>query len=75
MCDSLALVDNVIAMINSESALLGFLQNHPKCIRDEFESDAERMTYEYVKLKHDEDFCRVREILRDLKGDKNLLAC
>lgn len=69
------LVAQVISMINSECELFGFLQKHPMCIRDEFISETEEREYEAVKLKHDEDFCRVRELLREITGDKTLFAC
>ena len=66
--------DRVIAMIESECDLLGFLYDHPLCVRDEFASKEEGEKYEDVKLNHDNDFCRVREILREMKGDKDLLT-
>ena len=69
------LADRVIAMIESERELLGFLQKHPLCINDDAPSPEEYNQYENVKLKHDNDFCRVREMLREIKNDKNLLLC
>ena len=66
--------DRVIAMIESECDLLGFLYDHPLCVRDEFASKEEGEKYEYVKLNHDNDFCRVREVLREMKGDSDLLT-
>ena len=66
--------DRVIAMIESECDLLGFLYDHPLCVRDEFASKEEGEKYEDVKLNHDNDFCRVREILREIKGDEDLLT-
>ena len=69
------LADRVIAMIESECELLAFLQKHPLCINDDAQSPEEYNQYENVKLKHDNDFCRVREMLREIKNDKNLLLC
>ena len=65
--------NRVIAMIESECELLEFLYNHPLCIRDEASSEEEYNLYEDVKLKHDNDFCRVREMLREIKKDDYLL--
>ena len=65
--------NRVIAMIESECELLEFLYNHPLCIRDEASSEEEYNLYEDVKLKHDNDFCRVREMLREIKKDEYLL--
>lgn len=62
-------------MIESECALLDFLYDHPNCIRDEFASADEERAYEKVKLDHDNDFCRVRERLREAKNDPCILAC
>ena len=67
--------DRVIAMIESECELLSFLQNHPLCVNDDAPSQEEYNQYKNVKLKHDNDFCRVREMLREIKNDKNLLLC
>lgn len=67
--------DRVVAMINSECELLGFLHDHPLCVRDEFSSDEENKLYDDIKLKHDNDFCRVREMLREIKNDESLLLC
>ncbi len=67
--------DRVIAMIESECALLDFLYDHPNCIRDEFANAEEEGAYEKVKLDHDNDFCRVRERLREVKNDPWLLEC
>ena len=69
------LADRVIAMIESECELLTFLQKHPLCVNDYTPSPEEYNQYENVKLKHDNDFCRVREMLREIKNDKNLLLC
>ncbi len=69
------LADRVMAMINSECTLLGFLYEHPLCVRDEFSSDEENKAYDEIKLKHDNDFCRVREMLREIKSDESLLLC
>ena len=66
---------HVVAMINSECELLGFLHDHPLCVRDEFSSDEENKLYDDIKLKHDNDFCRVREMLREIKNDESLLLC
>ncbi len=65
----------VTDMIKSECELLDFLYNHPLCLRDVFSSANEEMLYDEIKLKHDNDFCRVRELLRELKKDPNLLIC
>ena len=67
--------DRVVAMIRSECTLLGFLHEHPLCVRDEFSSHEESKLYDDVKLKHDNDFCRVREMLREIKNDESLLLC
>ena len=67
--------DRVVAMIRSECELLGFLHEHPLCVRDEFSSHEESKLYDDVKLKHDNDFCRVREMLREIKNDESLLLC
>lgn len=67
--------DRVISMIESECALLGFLYDHPNCIRDEFANAEEESAYEELKLSHDNDFCRVRERLREIKGDPYALSC
>ena len=67
--------DRVIDMIESECELLDFLQKHPLCANDNASSQEEYNQYEAVKLKHDNDFCRVREMLREIKNDKNLLCC
>ena len=67
--------DRAVAMINSECELLGFLHDHPLCVRDEFSSDEESKLYDNIKLKHDNDFCRVREMLREIKNDESLLLC
>jgi len=67
--------DRVVAMINSECELLGFLHDHPLCVRDEFSADEESKLYDDVKLRHDNDFCRVREMLREIKNDESLLLC
>ena len=69
------LVDCVVAMINSEGKLLGFLHDQPMCIRDEFSSEEQKAAYEAVKLSHDNDFCRVRELLREIKQEPHLLQC
>ena len=66
---------HVVAMINSECALLSFLHDHPLCVRDEFASDEESKLYDDIKLKHDNDFCRVREMLREIQNDESLLLC
>lgn len=67
--------DRVISMVESECALLGFLYDHPNCIRDEFANAEEENAYEELKLSHDNDFCRVRERLREIKGDPYALSC
>ena len=67
--------DRVVAMIRSECTLLGFLHEHPLCVRDEFASEEENNLYDEIKLKHDNDFCRVREMLREIKNDETLLHC
>ena len=67
--------NRVVAMINSECELLGFLHEHPLCARDEFASDEESNLYDDIKSKHDNDFCRVREMLREIKSDETLLLC
>ena len=69
------LANCVIRMIKSECKLLGFLFDHPNAIREEYASDSEGKKYEHLKMVHDEDFCRVREMLREIKGDKDLLHC
>ena len=35
------LADRGVAMIRSECEILGFLHEHPLCVRDEFSSDEE----------------------------------
>ena len=67
--------DRVLSMISSECELLGFLHEHPLCVREEFSSDEESKLYDDIKLKHDNDFCRVREMLREIKNDETLLLC
>lgn len=69
------LADRVIAMIESECELLGYLYDHPLCVRDEFSSEEEFLSYQDVKVSHDNDFCRVRELLREIKEDPHLLPC
>lgn len=67
--------DRVIAMIESECELLAFLQKHPLCVNEDASSPEEYNLYEDVKLKHDNDFCRVREMLHEIKGNKSFLIC
>lgn len=69
------LANRVIAMIESECALLDFLYDHPNCIRDEFVNAEEECAYEKLKFDHDNDFCRVREWLREAKNDPSLWEC
>lgn len=67
--------DRVIAMIQSECELLEFLYNHPLCVQGNFSSNNEFMLYDNIKLKHDNDFCLVREMLREINDEKSLLIC
>ena len=71
------LVDRLIDYEESGTRLSEWVGKHNYDPDDEFIDEYNDLNEEYDDLKtdHDEDWCRVREVVRFVKGDDTLWQC
>ena len=66
------LVARVIAYDRSQDELVSWLRRRLERAGVDYEEES---AHERIKIRHDGNFCRVREVLREITGDEYLLQC